>query len=533
MKPKPEGAAGIAYIIHDGAVGLDRLCEAVSNVSGRAEIEVMDTDAVRLIARHVETGRAPDLIIASSGDPEAFWVRSLLSIAVANFPDLPLLVVGDKPAEKVAHAYQDAGAWLYIEADRLATVQEEIRWALGEGTDLEPPRPAARHIAERLRLMMREAQRVMRLVLHSSERVFVRKRDGTFLYASEAAAVDFGTEAGEIPGKNDIDIWGEEIGARCLQADLDIMAAGESVREWREDSLELFEKTPILDDAGEVCALVVVKSYPTERALGWQELVPSANMARTFPDALVGIEADDTVECWNPGARGIYGYEEHEAVGMDLLELAAPESRDELERTLAQVREDGSVQRRRMVHRRNDGSPVHVEALIWPLVGEMGEWRICHMVTRDISPQVAREREMQEALEHVSRAARQLGQFADASATTPQPHGYHEADIEQVAREVRADPCAEHDFQEAARRCHLSYGYFRRLFRRYTGRPPYDYMLLWRMRRAARALRDLNKPVKAVADEVGYDEPRQFSRMFKKQMGMSPTAFRQSLTARH
>jgi AraC-like DNA-binding protein len=139
---------------------------------------------------------------------------------------------------------------------------------------------------------------------------------------------------------------------------------------------------------------------------------------------------------------------------------------------------------------------------------------------------------MKEALEHVSQVGRQLGQIAEGAAVSPPPSACHEGDIEQIARQVRADPCADYDFQEAARRCHVSYGHFRRLFRRHTGRPPYDYMLLWRMRRAARALRDLSRPVKAVAREVGYDDPRQFSRMFRKKMGMSPTAYRQGLARR-
>lgn len=523
-QPEP----GVVYIIDGGPVSADAVRELVSTVSEKAAIEVMGTDANWLIQRRAEEGRGPDLIVVSAPDPDAFWVQELLSAAMANFPDLPLLVVGSEPADQVARAYQDAGAWLYVESDRLEQVQEEIRWALGEGTDLEPPERAARHTAERMRLMMREAQRVMRLVTHISDRVFIRDRDGRFLYASEPTAMDFGLAREEVPGKDDTDIWGEQRGRQFLRTDLEVMAAGECVRNWQEETLELMEKIPVLDGDGEACGLVVVTSHPGLRSDAWWELVQGGNMARTFPDAFIGIDAHDNINGWNPGARDIYGYEDEEALGMDLMELAASESRDDFECALARVREHGSVERLRMVHRRSDAARIHVEAVLWPFVEPTGTWRLCHMVARDISAQVAREQEMKQALEHVSRAARQLGEFADVSAEPAQPHGYHDSDIEQIAREVRADPCADHDFREAARRCHVSYGYFRRLFREHTGRPPYDYMLLWRMRRAARALRDLDKPIKAVAREIGYSEPRQFSRMFKKQMGMTPTQYRES-----
>jgi AraC-like DNA-binding protein len=104
--------------------------------------------------------------------------------------------------------------------------------------------------------------------------------------------------------------------------------------------------------------------------------------------------------------------------------------------------------------------------------------------------------------------------------------GRRRAEVEQVAQEVAADPYVSYDFEQAARRMHVSGRHFSRLFRKYMGRPPYEYLLLCRMRRAASELADGDRAIKAVALAAGYDDPAQFSKLFKKKIGVSPRQFR-------
>jgi AraC-like DNA-binding protein len=75
----------------------------------------------------------------------------------------------------------------------------------------------------------------------------------------------------------------------------------------------------------------------------------------------------------------------------------------------------------------------------------------------------------------------------------------------------------------------LSYSHFRRLFRRFAGCSPHEYLLRCRMRRAARDLRDTGRQVKDVAAEAGYDDPAQFCKLFRKKIGLSPGRFRQGV----
>lgn len=68
-----------------------------------------------------------------------------------------------------------------------------------------------------------------------------------------------------------------------------------------------------------------------------------------------------------------------------------------------------------------------------------------------------------------------------------------------------------------------------RLFRRYQGQSPYQYLLHRKMALAAEHLMDPNTFVKEVADRVGFADPYHFSRCFKKVHRVAPKEFQRSL----
>lgn len=156
--------------------------------------------------------------------------------------------------------------------------------------------------------------------------------------------------------------------------------------------------------------------------------------------------------------------------------------------------------------------------------------RYLFAVDRDITARVHAQRALQDALTELALSHAELEQFAFVPGERePEPGPYRE-EIEDVARQVRQSPTRDFDFKEAAQQCHISYGYFRALFRRYMGRPPYDYLLQWRMRRAGRELRTTDRQVKSIALDYGYTNPAHFTRAFKRAMGMAPTDFRRAVS---
>ncbi len=80
--------------------------------------------------------------------------------------------------------------------------------------------------------------------------------------------------------------------------------------------------------------------------------------------------------------------------------------------------------------------------------------------------------------------------------------------------------------EDFAREAGMSVSHFSDRFRAQTGQSPMAYFIQLRMRLACRLLDLSNKPVKAVALEVGYRDPYYFSRVFKKSMGISPDNYR-------
>lgn len=85
--------------------------------------------------------------------------------------------------------------------------------------------------------------------------------------------------------------------------------------------------------------------------------------------------------------------------------------------------------------------------------------------------------------------------------------------------------------EEYAESHHVSACWFIRQFKHYTGMPPMQYILSIRIANAQNLLETTAYTVSEIAAIVGYDNPLYFSRLFKKQLGMSPTEYRKRQAA--
>ncbi len=72
----------------------------------------------------------------------------------------------------------------------------------------------------------------------------------------------------------------------------------------------------------------------------------------------------------------------------------------------------------------------------------------------------------------------------------------------------------------------LSRSRYADLFKQQTGYAPIDYFIRLRMHRACQLLDTTEVSVKAIAAELGYDDPLYFSRAFKAVNDMAPTEYR-------
>jgi AraC-like DNA-binding protein len=73
-----------------------------------------------------------------------------------------------------------------------------------------------------------------------------------------------------------------------------------------------------------------------------------------------------------------------------------------------------------------------------------------------------------------------------------------------------------------AGRYQMSYSYFRKLFKTYTGLSPVQYHLQLRLQRARDLLSSTNKSVKEIAFSLGFESQFHFSKIYKKKFGIAP-----------
>lgn len=82
---------------------------------------------------------------------------------------------------------------------------------------------------------------------------------------------------------------------------------------------------------------------------------------------------------------------------------------------------------------------------------------------------------------------------------------------------------------EYAQMCYISDSRFSHLFREVTGTTPHKYIELKRITNAKVLLADSDIKISEIASSVGFEDPYHFSRVFKKNTGISPTAYKHQL----
>ncbi|GAA2271876.1 reactive chlorine-specific transcriptional regulator RclR [Nonomuraea roseoviolacea subsp. roseoviolacea] len=120
-----------------------------------------------------------------------------------------------------------------------------------------------------------------------------------------------------------------------------------------------------------------------------------------------------------------------------------------------------------------------------------------------------------------------LGVLADGRDPGPAAPGpaVHPAVAATVAR-LEAEPAHPWRLDDLARAVSLDAAYLGRLFRRYVGVTPLDFLARLRAERAATLLAHSSLPAARVGAAVGWDDPTYFARRFRTLVGLTPTEYR-------
>lgn len=104
--------------------------------------------------------------------------------------------------------------------------------------------------------------------------------------------------------------------------------------------------------------------------------------------------------------------------------------------------------------------------------------------------------------------------------------GLRDPSVGRTLALLHSKPAHGWTVDELARAVGVSRSALAERFAELVGQPPMQYLTRWRLQLAGELLRGGRQTVAAIAGDVGYDSEAAFSRAFKREMGVSPVAWR-------
>ncbi len=105
--------------------------------------------------------------------------------------------------------------------------------------------------------------------------------------------------------------------------------------------------------------------------------------------------------------------------------------------------------------------------------------------------------------------------------------------LEKLLKELSSTPGHWWTVSEMAEFCNISENYLRRLFKKYTGLSPKEYIDAARINRASELLSSSDMKIMEIAEFLGYQDPYHFIRRFTKLTGCSPGRYRRQFSPRY
>lgn len=126
--------------------------------------------------------------------------------------------------------------------------------------------------------------------------------------------------------------------------------------------------------------------------------------------------------------------------------------------------------------------------------------------------------------EPVSAPALPEATISDAAARTGQ--AVQDSRIDSLVDYLTTHANENFDCAMLSKMIHMSESSLRRLFKRYTGKTPTEFLHELRMTTAARQLLVSDDRISTIAYALGFETPNYFSRMFRQTFGVSPKEYR-------
>lgn len=98
--------------------------------------------------------------------------------------------------------------------------------------------------------------------------------------------------------------------------------------------------------------------------------------------------------------------------------------------------------------------------------------------------------------------------------------------IVKIMKYIQEHYCESIQIEELAKEQEITSRYVRKYFAEKIGMSCIEYITLMRMNKAKELLWETEKSITAIAMEIGYGTPQYFCRIFKNELGITPSAYR-------
>ncbi len=98
--------------------------------------------------------------------------------------------------------------------------------------------------------------------------------------------------------------------------------------------------------------------------------------------------------------------------------------------------------------------------------------------------------------------------------------------IDKAIEYLRDQYDREYSLEEAAKVAYLSPYHFIKVFKSYTGKTPYEYLMYVKIQKAKELLSSNNLSITEICFACGFNNPSNFSTFFKRKVGVAPSGYR-------
>jgi PAS domain S-box-containing protein len=269
----------------------------------------------------------------------------------------------------------------------------------------------AREIEHRTRAeaaLRQEASLLRCLMEHVPASIYVKDSEGRFVLSNKHYARELGAaDPDEVVGRTSFD-FNEQSGAEeYARSEKQIISTGVAqvnIEERRRllrrhdgdvESWAIATKAPWLDANGKILGVIGVSLDISKQKRAQAEAARLASIVQTANVAVVGADLEGVIQSWNRGAEALFDQTAIEMIGRNIRELAAPEARAELQRTLNRVRNGERIETAEALRVKSGGEILQVSETISAVIDQDGSIVGLSLIATDVTQKIATERALQ------------------------------------------------------------------------------------------------------------------------------------------